>query len=221
MTNSNGHDCKCDETGVTNPDQPTRLGAAIGHDLRTPLQTAIARLELARMECESEHLAEIQTALDRIESLIGDLERLSCLRQPIRDLDRIELSTVVDSCWNTIQTGEVTLEIQTDATVLADRSRLRQLLENLLANAITHGGDTVRVGDLEDEAGFYVADDGPGIEPELRERVCEPGVSTEGGQGFGLYVVVETATAHGWTVSISTSREGGARFDIDGVDIVT
>jgi signal transduction histidine kinase len=62
--------------------------------------------------------------------------------------------------------------------------------------------------------GFYVADDGPGIPPEERERVFDDGVSDGGSTGLGLTIVSEVATAHGWTVAVDESESGGARFKI-------
>ncbi|MFD1564932.1 ATP-binding protein [Haloarchaeobius amylolyticus] len=108
---------------------------------------------------------------------------------------------------------------------------------------------TVTVGPLErsstDSAGdtalggFYVEDDGPGIPPERRERVFDSGYSAdcseasesgaektestrEAGRnsGFGLAIVREVADAHGWSVSVTASRDGGARFEIRGVSML-
>ncbi|OYR38301.1 HAMP domain-containing sensor histidine kinase [Halorubrum sp. Hd13] len=135
-------------------------------------------------------------------------------------------------------------------TVECDRSRLRQALENLFRNAIEHGasddcspgevsgegdadvGDAtsgsvepadgslrILVGVLSD--GFYVADDGPGIEPSERESVFEPGHTTaDDGTGFGLAIVERIAEAHGWSVSVTEGRAGGARFEFAGVESV-
>ena len=78
-------------------------------------------------------------------------------------------------------------------------------------------GPTVRLGDLD--AGFYVEDDGPGIPPERREAALEPGHSTSpDGSGFGLNIVQRIAEAHGWTLSITEGRDGGARFEFTGVE---
>ncbi|CCQ33605.1 11-domain light and oxygen sensing his kinase [Halorhabdus tiamatea SARL4B] len=84
-------------------------------------------------------------------------------------------------------------------------------------DAVEYGGKdvTITVGKRAD-GGFYVADDGVGIPPEDRESVFDHGVTTnEGGTGFGLSIVEDIAKAHGWTVSVGESSEGGARFDFD------
>ena len=77
---------------------------------------------------------------------------------------------------------------------------------------------TVTVGAVSDDAatpsGFYVADDGAGIPPADRERVFERGYTTaDGGTGFGLAIVEDIATAHGWSVRATESESGGARFE--------
>ncbi|QUO49203.1 sensor histidine kinase [Halorubrum ruber] len=70
----------------------------------------------------------------------------------------------------------------------------------------------VRVGGTDE--GFYVADDGPGIDPDQREAVFEPGHTTApDGTGFGLAIVERISEAHDWTVSVTESRQGGARFE--------
>jgi signal transduction histidine kinase len=88
-------------------------------------------------------------------------------------------------------------------------------------DSVEHGGNdvTVTLGDLDD--GFYVEDNGEGIDEEDRSRAFETGYSTsDAGTGFGLWIVAEIADAHDWTVTIDESSEGGARFEITGVDIV-
>jgi PAS domain S-box-containing protein len=77
---------------------------------------------------------------------------------------------------------------------------------------------TVRVGVEGD--GFYVADDGTGIDPAEWESVFEKGYTTrEDGSGYGLTIVRNIVGAHGWDIDVTESRDGGARFEITGVDI--
>jgi signal transduction histidine kinase len=76
---------------------------------------------------------------------------------------------------------------------------------------------TVTVGSLEE--GFYVEDDGPGVPEAEREDVFDAGYTTsDTGTGFGLSIVHEIATAHGWEVSVTESDAGGARFEFRGVE---
>ncbi|MFB6271074.1 MAG: sensor histidine kinase, partial [Halobacterium sp.] len=76
---------------------------------------------------------------------------------------------------------------------------------------------TVTVGDAGSD-GFYVADDGPGIPESERDAVFEGGYTTaEDGTGFGLAIVEDIVEAHGWTVDVTASEDGGARFDVRGV----
>ena len=125
-------------------------------------------------------------------------------------------------CWAFTATEGATLAVDTDMLVSGDRSRLQQLFENLLRNATEHGGPdvTVRVGELDGGSGLYVEDDGPGIAAEDRERIFEEGYSTgESGTGFGLTIVKQIADAHGWEVHVTESADGGARFELSGVDV--
>ncbi|MFC6989854.1 sensor histidine kinase [Haloplanus sp. GCM10025708] len=76
---------------------------------------------------------------------------------------------------------------------------------------------TVRVGPLDDAPGFFVEDDGPGVPEDVRESVFESGFTTrsEGGStGLGLTIVSAVAERHGWTVDLTESADGGARFEV-------
>jgi signal transduction histidine kinase len=104
---------------------------------------------------------------------------------------------------------------------MGDRERVQQLFENLIRNAIDHGGDDVEitVGSLPDGSGFYVADNGPGIPSDQREDVFGSGVTTDAnGTGFGLAIVKEIVDAHDWRITIVESSSGGARFEISHVN---
>ncbi|MFB6229312.1 MAG: histidine kinase N-terminal 7TM domain-containing protein [Halobacteriales archaeon] len=195
--------------------------SVVSHDLRNPLNVAQGRLELAQEDCDSDHLDGAADALSRMETLIDDLLVLARKGNRVSELEAVDLGDTMERCWLTVETADTTLVTETERTIQADPSRLRQLLENLIRNAIEHAGSdrTVRIGDLE--GGFYVSDDGPGIPEAEREEVFDAGYSTtEDGTGLGLNIVREIAKAHEWDVVVTDSREGGARFEITGVEFV-
>lgn len=200
-------------------EQLEAFASVVSHDLRNPLNVADGRVELARQECDSSHLDRAADALDRSHALIDDLLTLAREGDRTGDVESVSLTEITENCWRNVPTARAELTVATERTIRADRSALRQLLENLIRNAVEHGGEepTVTVGDLAD--GFYVADGGPGIPADERDQVFEAGHSTaEDGTGFGLMIVAEIVDGHGWEIRVTDSEDGGARFEITGVD---
>ncbi|MFC7043256.1 ATP-binding protein [Halonotius sp. GCM10025705] len=221
----------------------------VSHDLRNPLSVAKAGVEVAQRGAgDGDSLERVERAHDRMATLIDDLLTLA---QDGEDLDEdalesVSLPAVAADAWDGVATDDAALAVPATDSIVADRSRLRQLLENLFRNSIEHGspGDrsqavdaepavddtepavddvdhdaavTVRVGDLPD--GFYVEDNGPGIDPDDRETVFEPGYTThDEGTGFGLRIVRTVAAAHDWDVSVTDGTAGGARFVFSDVE---
>lgn len=197
------------------------FSSVVSHDLRNPLNVAEGRLQLAREECDSEHLDDVARAHDRMAKLIDDLLALAREGQTAIETESVDLGRAVETCWQTVDTAAATLVVNADRPVRADRSRLQQLLENLVRNAVEHGGSTVTIGVGELDEGFYVEDDGPGIPPERWDDVLDMGYSTtEGGTGFGLSIVERIADSHGWDVDVTEGSEGGARIEITGVAVL-
>lgn len=193
----------------------------VSHDLRSPLEVATGRITLAREECESTHLADAADALERMETLIEDLLTIARDGTPVQETETVSLSETAKNCLTYVEAADAMLNAETGHSIQADRSRLNQLVENLVRNAVDHGGDdvTITIGDLAD--GFYVADDGTGIPPDEHEEVFEAGYSTtENGTGLGLNIVQEIVKAHNWEISVTNSEDGGARFEVTSVDIV-
>ncbi|GGK65454.1 hybrid sensor histidine kinase/response regulator [Haloarcula sebkhae] len=192
--------------------------SVVSHDLRNPLSVAQGRLELARKQCQSEHLAAVERAHERMDTLLTDLLTLAQDGETVTDPEPVALTPLVEDCWTNVETADATLVTDIDRTVLANESRLKQLFENLVRNAVEHAGPdvTVTVGAVAD--GFYVADDGPGIPEDDRETVFKAGYSTSTeGTGFGLSIARQVVEAHGWDISVHDSANGGARFEITGV----
>jgi len=195
-----------------------RFASIVSHDLRNPLNVADGSMELAQESGDLDQLDRARSALDRMNALIDDLLTLARAGNDIGETETVDLAALCRESWGDLSTIEGDLVVETERTFQADRTRTRQLLENLFRNALEHGGTdtTVTVGDLP--VGFYVADDGVGIDEENRDLVFERGYSTNThGTGYGLDIVAEIVEAHGWDVALTESEGGGARFEITGV----
>ena len=244
-----------------------RFTSVVSHDLRNPLNVAVGRAELARQECDSDHLAAVETAHARMHTLIGDLLQLARDGKPVAEPDVVDLSGVVDTCWAGVETADAQLRNEASRRIEADRDRLQQVFENLFRNAVEHGstgsrsdprgnvvergstsnrtgsGDNVEHGSTgsraqpddaieygadavtitvgEFDGGIYIEDDGAGIHADDREAVFEAGYSgSAGGTGFGLSIVAEIVEAHGWDLRVTDGTDGGARFEITGIEFV-
>ncbi|MFB6250171.1 MAG: ATP-binding protein [Halobellus sp.] len=190
------------------------FASVLAHDLRNPLNVVDGRLELAQAECDSPHLEPIADSVDRMETLIDDVLDLAREGQTVTEAELVDLAGVARESWNHVAAGGAQLQVETEQSVLAEQKRLTRLFENLLRNAVEHGGETVQitVGSLDD--GFYVEDDGPGIPESDRDDVFKSGYTTnEAGTGYGLAIVSEIVDAHGWSIGIGDG-DGGARFEI-------
>ncbi|QIO22900.1 PAS domain S-box protein [Haloarcula sp. JP-L23] len=225
------------------------FASVVSHDLRNPLGVLEGSLELAESTGATEHFERARRALDRMDQLIEELLSLARSCESVEEMDPVDVESLVAGCWQNVETGEASLHAEPTGRIYASESRFKQLLENLFRNAVEHGstvprpqdheggvehdesteGDdgttggsvAVRVGPLDDRTGFYVEDDGPGVPPSERAAVFDSGYSTDpDGTGFGLAIVDRIADAHGWDVTLSESAEGGARFEIAGVERV-
>jgi len=227
--------------------QLERFASVASHDLRNPLNVAAGHLELARETGAEEHFETVAENHDRMRTIIQDVLVLARQGTFVEETAPVSLESIAADCWERVETGEAELVVDGETTIQADADKLRHVFENLFRNCVEHGstgsrvepgdsvehgstssraepGDsvehadgsvTVRVGPTDE--GFYVADDGPGI-PEERQLVFEHGYTGSDGTGFGLAIVESIAEAHSWSVQITESRSGGARFEfvVDG-----
>jgi PAS domain S-box-containing protein len=213
------------------------FASVVSHDLRNPLNVVQGRLELAQETGDFEHLDAAVDAADRMEHLIEDLLTLARQGDAVGTLDTVDLGTAARQAWTNVDTTGAALSVADTATFEADPDRLRELLENLFRNSVEHGHPeadiaslaagrrrpddaadnaylTVSVGVLDGGSGFYVTDDGEGIPDDERDQVFDRGYTTASdGTGFGLAIVEDIASAHDWTVAVTESESGGARFE--------
>lgn len=198
-------------------DQLEEFASIVSHDFRNPLNVAQGYLEELEARVDDPSLDEIAIAHQRMGTLVDELLSLARAGRTIDQTGPVPLTEAAVRSWQLVETGSARIELPAERVIVpADRNRLCQLLENLFRNAVEHGGSdpTVSIGPLEDREGFYVADDGPGIAVDERERIFERGYTTsDGGSGLGLVVVGRVAEAHGWSITVAESAAGGARFE--------
>lgn len=186
------------------------FASALSHDLRNPLSIIGGYVDLLeeRIDDEDEeYVEEITTGLERANQIVED--SLSLARSGA-DPERREvcLADVAQDAWGTSETGDLELVIDSDETIMADRSYLKQSLENLFRNSEEHAvnAEIVAVGSTEN--GFYVEDDGD----ETPDQIIDSRITyTDEVVGFGLSIVTFLAEKHGWTVVITEGGRGGVR----------
>jgi PAS domain S-box-containing protein len=201
-------------------EQLKEFTSIVAHDLRNPLSVGRGNLDLYRETGDEERLDAVGEAFEDMEQLIDDLLELAKVGEVIGDTTAVDLRDAGRQAWNHIQTEEATLVAGNElGEIQADRDRLVEALENLFRNAVEHGEPpiTVRIGTTPD--GFFVGDDGPGIPANRRDKIFDRGYTTaDEGTGFGLAIVGRIVEAHGWSIDVTESADGGARFEVSGVE---
>ena len=211
-----------------------RFVADAAHELRTPLTSLRGYAELYRRgglpDAESVGVAmgRIESEGARMAQLVDDLLLLARLdqqrgleRKPV-DVGALVADAVAD--FLTVQPERpVSDALERDVVVSGDRLRLRQVVDNLLANVRTHtpAGTAVHVSVKReaDEAVIVVADEGPGIAPEdqahIFDRFWRGGparLRSGGGTGLGLAIVASLVEAHGGSVTVTSEPSRGSTF---------
>ena len=201
----------------------------ISHELRTPVQKANSGLDLIDADCDSKYIDDVRETLRRMEELLDELISIVKYGDTVEETTALDLETIVTETWPNAPNATLSVESSLP-TVEAEESRLRQVFENLFRNAIEQasGEAQIRVGRIDqaestasaDATAIYVADNGPGIPPEKREKVFEYGYTgSEDGTGLGLAIVDRIVAAFGWEIALTESHNGGARFEIRNIGV--
>jgi PAS domain S-box-containing protein len=198
-----------------------QFASVVSHDLRNPLNVAIGRLQLVDQECNSDHIGAIERSLEEMEELIDNVVSLARDGSRLTEPERVALSDAATTAWSMVSTQDAGFELADSLGVVeSTEQRLTELFKHLMRNALDHAGPdvTIRVGTTEQ--GFFVEDDGDGIDDDVIDNALEDGYTTAANAtGFGLTIVEEIADAHEWTVQLTESSTGGARVEISGVEI--
>jgi signal transduction histidine kinase len=201
--------------------QDERL-AILVHEVRSPVAALSAIAETVRAtavddDTRAELIGLVLAACRGIERLVGDLDLASVRRE------RVEVVPLVANAVAAARLRGLEVEMATVGgapVVDGDPTRLRQALDNVLANALTHAGGSdvlVTVGRVKSAVEIAVADRGGGIPESEHDRVLEPGVrldDSKPGSGLGLAVTRAVVEAHGGRVSIRATEGGGATLVI-------
>jgi PAS domain S-box-containing protein len=141
-------------------EQLEEFAGVISHDLRNPLAVARGYVGVLEEEYDVDRLGKVVDAHERMDELLDDLLTLAREGRTVDDVAPVDLESAARMAWATVETSDATIEVRTERAVLADESRLRQLLENLFHNSVEHGGDgvTVTVGDLDGGGGPHASD---------------------------------------------------------------
>jgi two-component system OmpR family sensor kinase len=221
-------------------DRLRRFVADASHELRTPLTTVAGVVELVQSGSLAgpdldEAIRRARSEVGRMTSLVEDLLLLTQLDhgRPLAD-DEVDLAVLVSDAAADAGFAQperpVTVDVAGSAIVRGDEVRLRQVVGNLVSNALTHTspGTALHLAlRTEDDACVLeVIDDGPGLTAEQAEHVFDrfyrvaPGRSRQvggtglGGTGLGLSIVRSVVAAHHGQVSVTAAPDGGCSFRV-------
>lgn len=214
--------------------------SSVSHELRTPLSQILLfaeTLNLGRVRTDQERKTATDVIVQEGRRLMHLVENILHFSRAERHMARLgpepldlsqAVQSIVDDWLPLAAASGVTLEtdFQADVLALADRSALRQMVLNLLDNAVKYGPPsqhvTIGTRTVAGRPRFWVDDQGDGIPPRERERIWQSFYRLEhhanssiAGSGIGLYVVRELARLHGGEAWVEDAPVGGARFVIE------
>ncbi|MGA8546991.1 MAG: HAMP domain-containing sensor histidine kinase [Mycobacterium sp.] len=222
------------EKARTSEERMRRFITDASHELRTPLTTMRGFAELYRQGAARDMemvMSRIESESRRMGLMVDDLLLLARIdaQRPIEQ-HRVDLLALASDAVHDAQAvapnRKITMEVLDGPgipEVLGDEPRLRQVLGNLMTNALEHTPEsaaiTVRVGTDADDAILEVVDEGPGMSRQDALRIFERFYRTDssrarisGGSGLGLSIVDSLVTAHGGIVTVTTAPGQGCRF---------
>jgi PAS domain S-box-containing protein len=197
---------------------------SVSHELRTPLTVILGMAEELERDFDQFQSEDLRSLLALIAdqsrdlaSIVQDLlviGRADAGGSLVINATRVDLATELKAAADLYLAGGAKLEVNVRAPIWADTGRFRQVVRNLLTNAVRYGGPSVRIAAREegDTTLITVADDGPGVPPEEAERIFEPymrsakGAALPASMGLGLAVARKLSLLMGG--DLTYSRQG-------------
>ena len=211
-----------------------QMAAGLAHELRTPLQSISGSIQILRrdlrLEATDERLMQvILRAKDQMESLVRNF--LLMARSNLGNRSETDIARLIEDVLESLAYGgdwnadvEVRKAVEPGLTVMGDPAELRQVLVNLLINAIQAmpdgGAISVSAGPGRLDGGepavaIEIGDTGCGIEASHLEKIWEPFYTTkERGSGLGLAIVRRIVESHGGRVTVRSDAAQGTRFAV-------
>jgi signal transduction histidine kinase len=206
-----------------------RLSAGLAHEIRNPLGSIAGSIELLRtggtLSDEDQRLCEIvERETARLNDLVGDMLDLSRPRDPVKTTVDLAMTArdLVTLAAKSGRGGDVGVRYDGPRTapVLADAAQMRQVMWNLMRNAVQASAPgeevLVRIGQGPGgERDLEVRDQGPGISVEARQRLFDAFFTTRaGGMGIGLAVVKRILDDHGFAIEVESADGKGTTFRV-------
>lgn len=193
------------------------------HDLRNPLTSARGYTELVAdmvSDPEAGYLQTVLESLNRMETLITETLAIARDGGDVGERESVTLAALAETAWETVDPDDAQLEITNDRSLLADKSSLQQLFENLFRNVDEHCGPDTTVTVSGTEEGFTVADTGPGLEESIAESLFNTDTPIEDNRaGLGLLITERVVSGHGWDGDVEV--DNGTRFIFRGIGRVS
>jgi two-component system sensor histidine kinase HydH len=207
-----------------------QLAAGLAHEIRNPLGSIAGCVQMLK---HSDHLSEeehelcgiVEREVSSLNDLVTDMMDLARPRKP--EMVEVDVACVArDVVELASHSGRAASDVRVQyqgpehATVAADAAQLRQMLWNLVRNAVQASSPedvvTVKVAQCSGCVSVTVADNGIGIDNQARERLFDAFFTTRSkGAGVGLAVVKRIVDEHGFSIDVSSERGRGAEFRVD------
>ena len=205
---------------------------SVSHELRTPLTAIRGHVSALREgviddpELTAHSLEIVQAETQRLERLVGDIldlakldaHRFTVLREEVDMEALVERAYLTFTDQARARSIDYEVDMRARPVIVSDGDRVLQIVDNLLSNAFraTPDGGRIRLvlGQEDGTVQVAVEDTGPGIAPELRERLFRPFVSGGGGTGLGLTISKELSGALGGRIELRSVVGEGSRFEL-------
>ncbi|MCD2199436.1 histidine kinase [Halobacterium sp. KA-4] len=203
------------------------FAAAIRHELLNTLQIIGGRVTIAgnaldrgNVETARESLQTASSTTDRMSSIVEDLSLLARHGKTLGDTERVDFTNAVEDAWADADVDDLSLSMEGDDDVIADPTRLRELLASAFAFAAHNGASEVTVERGDDW--FAIAGDGqPPGDTEPAEFFEYGSAVPDSEAGILLPNVRMLAAVHGWSASLDTEYEKGIRVVVSGTESVS